>query len=250
MGHASQSRTWENELSLKSRLRSMEHEKEPHHAEATKCINERLEHHYRRDQTPQDIEEGEDEIPHQKSRHQNCADQCQQRSVFECHGRSMDVGGVQPQPELLSAGTKAAWAASQHSKIVLLRFAYPEYPRLMFSYLRSAVVAALLLISLQLIEFGDDTQAPAINPESAAADQLYRAAKFAEAEASYQALLKTDSKLVTAQVGLVRAMLRQQKIDEALDAVNTALGGEPNSAALLAAKGDVQFRLAQMPDTR
>ena len=73
---------------------------------------------------------------------------------------------------------------------MLLRFAYPEYPRLMFSYLRSAVVAALLLISLQLIVFGDDTKAPAINPELAAADQLYRAAKFAEAEASYQALLQ------------------------------------------------------------
>ena len=116
----------------------------------------------------------------------------------------------------------------------------------MFSFLRSALVAVLLLISLQLM-FGDDTKAPAINPELAAADQLYRAGKFAEAEASYQALLKTDSKLVTAQVGLVRAMLRQQKVDEALDAVNTALAVQPNAAALLAAKGDVQFRLA---DTR
>ena len=43
-------------------------------------------------------------------------------------------------------------------------------------------------------------------------------------------------------------MLRQQKIDEALDAVNTALAAQPSTAALLAAKGDVQFRLAQMSD--
>ncbi len=118
----------------------------------------------------------------------------------------------------------------------------------MFSFLRSALVVALLLLSLQLIVFGDDTKAPATPPELAAADQLYRAGKFAEAEASYQALLKTDSKLVPAHVGLVRAMLRQQKIDEALDAVNTALAAQPNSAALLAAKGDVQFRLAEMSD--
>jgi thioredoxin-like negative regulator of GroEL/predicted aspartyl protease len=117
----------------------------------------------------------------------------------------------------------------------------------MFSFLRSALVAALLLISLQLM-FGDDTKPPAINPELAAADQLYRAGKFAEAEASYQALLKADAKLVPAQVGLVRAMLRQQKIDEALNAVNTALAAQPNSAALLAAKGDVQFRHGEMPD--
>ena len=101
---------------------------------------------------------------------------------------------------------------------------------------------------LQTIAFGDDTKPQPINPELAAADQLYRAGKFAEAETSYQAVLKTDSKLVPAQVGLVRSMLRQQKIDEALDAVNTALAAQPNSAALLAAKGDVQFRRAEMSD--
>jgi len=118
----------------------------------------------------------------------------------------------------------------------------------MFSFLRSALVAALLLLSLQLIVLGEDTKAPAIDPELATADQLYRAGKFVEAETRYQALLKIDSKLVPAQVGLVRAMLRQQKIDEALEAVNTALAAQPNSAALLAAKGDVQFRRAEMSD--
>jgi tetratricopeptide (TPR) repeat protein len=117
----------------------------------------------------------------------------------------------------------------------------------MFCFLRSALIAALLLLSLQLM-FGDDTKAPAIGAELATADQLYRAGKFAESEASYRALLNTDSKLVPVQVGLVRAMLRQQKIDEALDAVNAALSSQSNSAALLAAKGDVQFRRAEMSD--
>ena len=115
------------------------------------------------------------------------------------------------------------------------------------SFLRSTLAAVFLLISLQPI-LGDDTKAPAIAPGLAAADQLYRAGKFSEAEASYQALLKSDSKLVPAEVGLVRAMLRQQKIDEALDAANAALTAQPNSAALMAAKGDVQFRRAEMPD--
>jgi tetratricopeptide (TPR) repeat protein len=129
------------------------------------------------------------------------------------------------------------------NRVTLLHRA--EVTRLMFSCLRSSLVAAVLLISLQLM-FGDDTKAPAIRPELAAADQLYRAGKFAEAEAGYRALLNTESKLVPAQVGLVRAMLRQQKIDEALDTVNNALTVQPNSAALLAAKGDVQFRRAEM----
>ena len=125
--------------------------------------------------------------------------------------------------------------------------AFPEVIRLMLSLVRSSLAAAVLLVSLQLM-FSDDTKAPDINPELAAADQLYRAGKFAEAEASYQTLLKADAKLVPVQVGLVRAMLRQQKIDEALDAVNTALAAQPSTAALLAAKGDVQFRLAQMSE--
>jgi len=118
----------------------------------------------------------------------------------------------------------------------------------MFSFPRSTLGAAILLLSLHALGFGDDIKPPVSAPELAAADQLYRAGKFAEAEASYEALLKTDAKLVPAQLGLVRAMLRQQKIDEALDTVNNALTSQPNSAALLASKGDVQFRRAEMAD--
>lgn len=116
-----------------------------------------------------------------------------------------------------------------------------------FSF-RSTLVATLLFGFLPVFLPTDDTNTPAKLPELAAADQLYRAGKFAEAEASYQALLKNDAKLVPAEVGLVRSMLRQQKIDEALNAVNTSLTMEPNAPALLAAKGDVQFRNGEMPD--
>jgi len=111
----------------------------------------------------------------------------------------------------------------------------------------SRFVAAVLLFCMQSMAFADETK-PLAAPELAASDQLYRAGKFAEAEAGYQALLKLDSKLVPGHVGLVRAMLRQQKIDEALDAVNDALAAQPNSAGLLAAKGDVLFRRAEMAD--
>jgi tetratricopeptide (TPR) repeat protein len=118
----------------------------------------------------------------------------------------------------------------------------------MSSFLRSGLVAALLCLSMQPAILGDDTKSPPVTPELAAADQFYRAGKFAEAEAGYRAALKADSKLVAAQVGLVRTMLRQQKIDEALDAANAALVAQPNSAALLAAKGDVQFRRGEMSE--
>jgi tetratricopeptide (TPR) repeat protein len=118
----------------------------------------------------------------------------------------------------------------------------------MLSLLSSTLVSALLLLSLHLTALGDETKPPAIKPELAAADQLFRAGKFADAEASYRAILKTDLNLVPAQAGLVRAILRQQKLDEALDTVNAPLVVQPNAAALLAAKGDVQFRLGEMHD--
>ncbi len=86
------------------------------------------------------------------------------------------------------------------------------------------------------------------NPDLIAADQLYKAGKFAEAADKYQALLKIDPKLVPAEAGLIHALLHQQKIDEASAEAEKALGAQPNSAALLAAMGDVQFRLAQMTD--
>jgi tetratricopeptide (TPR) repeat protein len=118
----------------------------------------------------------------------------------------------------------------------------------MFSFLRSALSFFVLLSFLKLVAFADETKSSVSTPELAAADQLYRAGKFAEAEVSYQAILKTDSKLVPAQVGSVRAMLRQQKIDEAMDEVNEALAQQPNEAPLLAAKGDVLFRRGEMTD--
>jgi tetratricopeptide (TPR) repeat protein len=120
----------------------------------------------------------------------------------------------------------------------------------MFCFPRA--LAALLAVFLQftLVPFtlAEDTEAPATPPELAAGEQLYRTGKFVEAEAGYRAALKTDSKLVAAQVGLVRSMLRQQKIDEAFNEVNAALTVAPDSAPLLAAKGDVQFRRGEMSD--
>jgi len=86
------------------------------------------------------------------------------------------------------------------------------------------------------------------NPDLVTADQLYKAGKFTEAAGKYQALLKVDANLVAAETGLIEALLRQQKIDDASAEAARALGAQPNSAALLAAMGDVQFRLAAMTE--
>ena len=120
------------------------------------------------------------------------------------------------------------------------------------SFPRSAPVATILFLPLQLAMLGDDTSLPLSIRNLRLPTSFIGRVNLRKPRASYQALLKmirtSCLRMVPAEVGLVRAMLRQQKIDEALDAVNTALAAHPNSAALLAAKGDVQFRRGEMPD--
>lgn len=115
------------------------------------------------------------------------------------------------------------------------------------SVFRLPAIASFLLL-LPALTLADDSKPVNANPDVAAADQLYRAGKFADAETGYQGILKTNPTLVPAEAGLVRAMLQQQKIDQSLEAVNAALATQPGSAALLAAKGDVQFCRGELGD--
>jgi len=115
----------------------------------------------------------------------------------------------------------------------------------MFAFLRSAVATVLLLVP-QFLVFADDAKPPATNPALSAADQLWQSGKFAEAEAGYTALIKADPTLLPAQAGLVRTLLREDKVDEALESVTAALKSLGDLPPLLAARGDVQFRLGQM----
>ena len=118
----------------------------------------------------------------------------------------------------------------------------------MFPRRRPLLTAFLLLssfgvVSLRLAALDDNKAA---DPNLASADQLFRAGKFADAESAYSAIVQKDSHLVPAQVGLARSMLKQQKLDESLDATTKALAITPNSATLLAALGEIQFRRGEM----
>ena len=86
------------------------------------------------------------------------------------------------------------------------------------------------------------------NPALAAADQLYRSGKFDDAESAYRSVIQSDPNQLRAYTGLVRALLRQEKTDEALTTVSAAISELGALPPLLAAKGDVQFRLGQISD--
>ncbi len=107
---------------------------------------------------------------------------------------------------------------------------------------------AFLLLCCSRVGFAAQARPPATEAELAAAQQLYWAGKFAEAETAYQNLVKANPKLVPAQVGLIRTFLREEKVDGAYEIATSSLAGAPDSAALLSAMGDVQFRRADMPD--
>ena len=110
------------------------------------------------------------------------------------------------------------------------------------------LLAVFFPVCLPFTGLAQNAQPLTANADLVAADQLYKAGKFAEAAEKYQALLKVDAKLVAAEAGLIEALLHEQKIDEASAEAIKALGVQPNSAPLLAATGDVQFRLAQMTE--
>jgi predicted aspartyl protease len=74
------------------------------------------------------------------------------------------------------------------------------------------------------------------------ADKALLAADYSKAEDLYSAALATNHSDVGLTVGLVHALLRDQKVQEAADAVQAALSSAPGSAALITLRGEVEFR--------
>jgi tetratricopeptide (TPR) repeat protein len=74
------------------------------------------------------------------------------------------------------------------------------------------------------------------------ADKAFLAADYSKAEDLYRAALATNPANIDQTQGLVHALLRDQKVQEAADAVQAALSSAPGSAALITLRGEVEFR--------
>jgi predicted aspartyl protease len=74
------------------------------------------------------------------------------------------------------------------------------------------------------------------------ADTALLGADYAKAAGLYQAVLTSHPGDADATIGLVHALLHQQKLSEAEDAVDASLAASPKSAALLTLRGEVEFR--------
>ncbi len=105
-----------------------------------------------------------------------------------------------------------------------------------------------IIVCLSLQALSQNTKTPGADADLALAANLYRKGDFATAAQKYSAILKAEPGLVPAQVGLVRSLLGVEKVDEAFAAASKALSAQPNSAAMLAAMADVEFRRAEMSE--
>ena len=80
------------------------------------------------------------------------------------------------------------------------------------------------------------------------AGRLLATGKAAEAQATYQEVLKADPASIPAQVGLIHSFIMQQKLEEARAATEASLAQNPNSPEILLVQGDLQFAGGNFPD--
>ncbi len=112
---------------------------------------------------------------------------------------------------------------------------------------RRFLAAVVLSSLLWLLATRASTEA-AQSADTSSAEMLYRSGRFGEAAAKFQAMVRADPKNAAAQVGLIHALLRAEKLDDAQATAISALTVLPSSATVVTAMGDAQFRLGEMPE--
>lgn len=84
--------------------------------------------------------------------------------------------------------------------------------------------------------------------EPTAAESAYLAGNASQAETLYREALAKSPHDATLIAGLVRSLLREQKVDDAAAAVNAELSAAPNSVPLLTVFAEVEYRQGKIAD--
>ena len=107
----------------------------------------------------------------------------------------------------------------------------------------SCVPALSLLVVFLCLQTARAIQCPIIRPRPVTpADQAFLSGDYAKAETLYRDELKQHPHQRESQAGLIHALLRQQKLDEAFQLAGAAVTAEPNTAELLTLRGEVEYR--------
>src|SRR5271165_6098236 len=123
-----------------------------------------------------------------------------------------------------------------------LQPAQPMTLHLIVSVLTVALFGGVLPCRSQEAKTADST-------DLAAAQTMLQSGDVSGALQKYQQILKSDSTLIPAQAGLIRAYLRAEQVDPAYELAKSSLAAQPNSALLLAAMGSVQYRRGEIPES-
>jgi predicted aspartyl protease len=106
--------------------------------------------------------------------------------------------------------------------------------------LRTVLLIALLCLPVKCL-LGASCSVVKHHPPTDA-DEALLAANYARAAVLYQAGLASHPGDAELTMGLVHALLHQQKVQEAADAVKASLAAAPSSAALITLRGEVELR--------
>jgi predicted aspartyl protease/Flp pilus assembly protein TadD len=125
------------------------------------------------------------------------------------------------------------------------------FPR--FTIVLAAAFAAYPLLAQdppkpKTVDTPPSATSAAADPALDEAEKSFQASQFSEAAGKYRAILEKNPASIEAQAGLVRSVLREQKLDEASELVSKFESASPNAAALHTVAGEVRFRRAEMPE--
>ena len=84
--------------------------------------------------------------------------------------------------------------------------------------------------------------------EPSPAEKAYLAGQTGQAESFYRESLRTSPHDPALIGGLVRSLLRQQKVDDASSLINSELASAPKSVVLLTALGEVEYRQGKIAE--
>lgn len=101
---------------------------------------------------------------------------------------------------------------------------------------------ALLLLSIATRSLLADNCRVVHHPQPSEADTALLAGDYAKAVMLYQAALTKSPEDADLTIGLVHALLRQNKVLEAADALQASTKSAPDSAALMTLRGEIELR--------
>jgi hypothetical protein len=116
----------------------------------------------------------------------------------------------------------------------------PDF-RALRAHLSVCLAAGLLILSAEIASASTGCSV-VHHPAPTDADTAFLAADFSKAADLYRATLASKPEQTEAAVGLIHALLKQQKVLEAKDVVQTLIGDKPASADLLTLRGEVELR--------